>query len=156
MNQVGASIRSSPRRVLTFVYRGKIAPCNISMSSPNMNMRPYIGLESGNQLVPEPSRLIGSARSMVECMDISICIFSCSYSPAAPWVVAATEDRCSCAWLGRLGSRNGCEATAGLSIAPTFDVERWTPARDLSELDVPRFFSFSGTSFIPHFGQLPG
>ena len=35
-----------------------------------MNMRPYIGDESGIQLVPEPSRLIGSARSMVECIDI--------------------------------------------------------------------------------------
>src|SRR6266481_7453553 len=102
----------------------------MSMLSLNMNILAYIGLESGNQLVPEPSRLIGSARSMVECMDISIGIFSCSCSPAAPWVVAATEDGCSCAWPGRLGSRNGFEATVGLSIAPTFDVERWTPARD--------------------------
>src|SRR5438094_9892939 len=84
MNQFGASIRSSPRRVLTFVYRGKITPCNISMSSPNMNMRPYIGDESGIQLVPEPSRLIGSARSMVECISI----------PAAPEVAAATEGGC--------------------------------------------------------------
>ena len=40
------------------------------MSSPNMNMRPYIGDESGIQLVPEPSRLMGSARSTVECSDI--------------------------------------------------------------------------------------
>src|SRR5215216_4899812 len=80
-----------------------------------------------------------------ECIgQVYVCIFSCS--PAAPWLC---EGGCSCAWLGRLGSRNGCEATAGLSIAPTFDVERWT-------LDVRRFFSFSGTSFIPHFGQLPG
>ena len=39
-------------------------------------------------------------------------------------------------------------ATAG-ELCSMFDVERWT-------LDVPRFFSFSGTSFIPHFGQLPG
>ena len=48
----------------------------MSMSSPNMNMRPYIGDESGIQLVPEPSRLIGSARSMVECIDISISLAS--------------------------------------------------------------------------------
>ena len=91
----------------------------MSMSSPNMNMRPYIGLESGSQLVPEPSRLMGSARSIDEC--ISICIFSCS-----------------CLCPGRLRS-----------IASTFDVERWT-------LDVRRSPCFSGTSFIPHFGQLPG
>src|SRR2546423_4757611 len=31
------------------------------MSSPNMSMRPYIGVESGAQLEPELSRLIGSA-----------------------------------------------------------------------------------------------
>ncbi len=36
------------------------------------------------------------------------------------------------------------------------DVECWAPARDLSELDAWRFFSFTGTSFIPHFGQFPG
>src|SRR6476620_1390822 len=103
------------------------------MSSPNMNMRPYIGDESGSQLVPEPSRLIGSARSMVECIDIRI--FTSSCSPAAPY---PCEGTLSCPWLGRLGS-----------IAPTFDVERW-------KLGVRRFFSFIGTSFIPHFGQLPG
>src|SRR4029077_15972618 len=124
-------------RVLTFVYRGKIAPCNISMFSPNMNMRPYIGDESGIQLVPEASRLIGSARSMVECIDISI----------SPWCVASDGcdicDECV----------SGCTmfdvpATAG-ELCSMFDVERGT-------LDVPRFFSLSGTSFIPHFGQLPG
>jgi hypothetical protein len=46
-------------------------------------------------------------------------------------------------------------ATAG-ELCSMFDVERWTPARDLSELGVRRFFSFIGTSFIPHFGQFPG
>src|SRR5213592_2200303 len=110
------------------------------MFSPNMNMRPYIGDESGIQLVPEPSRFIGSARLIVECISICIswppceggCIFSCSCSPAL-WVVAATEGE----WRGRLGS-----------IAPTLDVERWA-------LDVRRFFSPIGTSFIPHFGQFP-
>src|SRR6266853_5576305 len=106
MNQFGASIRSSPRRVLTFVYRGKIAPCNISMSSPNMNMRPYIGDESGIQLVPEPSRLMGSARSMVECIDISI----------SPWsVVSDGRDICDeCV--------SGCMFDVRCS---TFDVERF-------------------------------
>ncbi len=34
-------------------------------------------------------------------------------------------------------------------IAPSFDVERWV-------LDVRRSPCFSGTSFIPHFGQFPG
>ena len=130
MNQFGASIRSSPRRVLTFVYRGKIAPCNISMFSPNMNMRPYIGDESGIQLVPEPSRLIGSARSMVECISISI----------SPWCVASRRMRhMGLNALQRLRVR--CSRTAG-ELCSMFDVER--------------FFSFIGTSFIPHFGQLPG
>src|SRR5947209_13350479 len=81
MNQLGASIRSSPRRVLTLVYRGKIAPCSINMSSPNMNILPYIGDESGSQLVPDPSRLMGSARSTDECIDICICDMSCDSCP---------------------------------------------------------------------------
>ena len=45
--------------------------------SPNMNMRPYIGDESGNQLVPEPSRLIGSATSIEECISICMSCISC-------------------------------------------------------------------------------
>src|SRR5947207_166122 len=49
----------------------------MSMSLPNMNILPYIGDESGSQLVPEPSRLIGSARSMVECISICIAWLSC-------------------------------------------------------------------------------
>ena len=36
----------------------------MSMSSPNMNIFPYIGVESGTQAVPELSRAIGSARSI--------------------------------------------------------------------------------------------
>ena len=119
------------------------------MSSPNMNMRPYIGEESGIQLVPEPSRVIGSARSMVECVAVPAaldlhgpCICACGAS--LPAVDRRGDDgRTRAPWRGRSGGRE-------------FDVERWTPARDLSELDVRRFFSFSGTSFIPHFGQFPG
>src|SRR6476620_7807319 len=101
------------------------------MSSPNMNMRPYIGDESGIQLVPEPSRLIGSVRSMVECIDISI----------SPWCVAS--DRCDIC--------DFCVSSCALCDVrcSTFDVERWT-------LGVRRFFFFSGTSSIPHFGQFPG
>src|SRR5262249_48559265 len=103
----------------------------MSMFSPNMNIRPYIGDESGNQLVPEPSRLIGSARLMEECIDMECSMF---------------EVRClMCVGRWALG------------------VERWTPARDLSELDAcSRFIgvgglpSLTGTSFIPHFGQFPG
>src|SRR5882724_5544634 len=96
MNQLGASTRSSPRGVLTLVYRGKIAPCSISMSSPNMNILPYIGDESGSQLVPDPSRLMGSARSMDECIPICIAWPSCEggcFSPAAPELC---EGGCSC------------------------------------------------------------
>src|SRR5438094_2478337 len=100
------------------------------MLSSNMNILAYIGLESGSQLVPDPSRLIGSARSMDECIDICV-----SCSPAAPELCACG---CSCSWPGRLRS-----------IAPTFDVECWA-------LDVWRSRGFSGTSFIPHFGQFPG
>ena len=42
----------------------------MSMSSPNMNIRPYIGVESGTQLVPELSRLIGSAILIDEDIDM--------------------------------------------------------------------------------------
>ena len=42
----------------------------MSMSSPNMNILPYIGVESGTQAVPELSRVIGSAISMDECICI--------------------------------------------------------------------------------------
>src|SRR6187551_2556869 len=84
-----------------------MAPCNISISSPNMNMRPYIGDESGIQLVPEPSRLIGSARSMVECIDISI----------SPW------------WVASDGCDIGDECVSGCTMfdvrCSMFDVERF-------------------------------
>src|SRR5512133_1477947 len=99
------------------------------MLSPNMNMRPYIGDESGSQLVPEPSRLMGSARSMVECISISPrCVASDGCDICDECVSGCTmfDVRCS-----------------------MFDVERWT-------LDVWRSRGFSGTSFIPHFGQFPG
>ena len=36
-----------------------------------MNIRAYIGVESGTQLEPELSRLIGSAMFTVEAIDIS-------------------------------------------------------------------------------------
>src|SRR4051812_45404958 len=45
------------------------------MSLPNMNIRPYIGVESGTQLDPELSRFIGSARLSEEAIVIS-CGFS--------------------------------------------------------------------------------
>ena len=51
----------------------------MSMSSPNMNMRPYIGEESGSQLVPEPSRAIGSVRFTDDCIFIS-----CIACPSCP------------------------------------------------------------------------
>src|SRR5437773_1151298 len=51
------------------------------MSLPNMNILPYIGDESGSQLVPEPSRLIGSARSTEDRIDICICDMSCGSCP---------------------------------------------------------------------------
>src|SRR5439155_10110167 len=101
------------------------------------NILPYIGLESGNQLVPEPSRVMGSARSMDECIDICI-----SCSPAAPELCAC---RCSCSWPGRLRS-----------IAPTFEVEPWVFDACSRLIGVGRLCCFTGTSFIPHFGQLPG
>ncbi len=37
-----------------------------------MNMRPYIGVESGSQLVPELSRLIGSAMFIEDCICMGI------------------------------------------------------------------------------------
>ena len=42
----------------------------MSMSSPSMNMRPYIGVESGTHAVPELSRLIGSAMFTDDCIDM--------------------------------------------------------------------------------------
>src|SRR3954471_13790553 len=101
----------------------------MSMFSPNMNMRPYIGDESGIQLVPEPSRLIGSARSMDECIDISI----------SPWSVASDGcdicDKCA----------SGCGAM--------FDVECWAlyvrrffPFIGTSF--IPHFGQFPGCSLI--------
>jgi hypothetical protein len=76
-----------------------------------MNMRPYIGVESGTQLDPELSRLIGSA------------MFN--------------DDAIVTSWVAD-------------SAFSAFCVGRWT-------LDVGRFFSsFIGTSFIPHFGHVPG
>src|ERR1700726_4313517 len=49
----------------------------MSMSSPKMNMRPYMGDESGTHDVPELSRLMGSVMFTEECIDIL-------RSPAAP------------------------------------------------------------------------
>src|SRR3954468_14425915 len=97
-----------------------------------MNMRPYIGDESGIQLVPQPSRLIGSARSMVECIDISI-------SPCC-----AASDRCDICDPCVSGCALWCDVRCSM-----VDVERWT-------FGVRRFSFFSGTSFIPHLGQFPG
>ena len=45
-----------------------------------MSIRPYIGVESGAQLVPELSRLIGSATFTVECIIIP--------SPKAPGAIS--------------------------------------------------------------------
>ena len=44
----------------------------MSMSSPNIIMCPYIGVESGFHAVPELSRLIGSAMFTEDCIDICI------------------------------------------------------------------------------------
>ena len=40
------------------------------MSSPSVNIFPYIGVESGTQAVPELSRLIGSAMLTDDCIDM--------------------------------------------------------------------------------------
>src|SRR3954447_8317398 len=85
ISQFGASIRSSPRRVLAFTYLGNAPPCNINESSPNMKIRPYIGEESGIYEVPELSRDIGSAR----LTDDAIVIRwegPCSLEFAASWL----------------------------------------------------------------------
>src|SRR6478672_944103 len=56
-----------------------MAPCSMSMSSPNMSMRPYIGVESGTQLEPELSRLIGSAILSDDAIAISCGSFLSSF-----------------------------------------------------------------------------
>src|SRR5438128_1766856 len=48
------------------------------MSSPCMNMRAYIGEESGSQLVPDPSRLMGSERLTDDCIVDCIVMSWCS------------------------------------------------------------------------------
>src|SRR2546423_14185238 len=61
------------------------------MSSPNINMRPYIGVESGTQLEPELSRLIGSARLSD---DVIVIFISCGFS------FSSFEVASRCAGLG--------------------------------------------------------
>ena len=97
------------------------------MLSPNMNMCPYIGVESGTHDVPELSRLIGSAMFTEDC----ICI---SWDECDEWDFAS----------GLLDVRCWLPAAPPVAVA----TERG--------LDAERFFSSLGTSFIPHFGQLPG
>ena len=46
---------------------------------------------------------------------------------------------CSCCICGRLGSRNGCEATAGLSIAPTCAVMFVTSAAAIAKSRISLF-----------------
>src|SRR5438477_12720349 len=52
------------------------------MSSPNISIRPYIGVESGTQLEPELSRLIGAAIFTDDAIVIvcrSMSWFSCGF-----------------------------------------------------------------------------
>jgi hypothetical protein len=90
-------------------------------------MCPYIGVESGTHDVPELSRLMGSAMLTVDC----ICI---SWDECDEWDLPSGlfEVRCS--------------LRAVLAVAVATE----------GGLDAERFFSSLGTSFIPHFGQLPG
>src|SRR5437588_704313 len=98
----------------------------MSMSSPNIHMRPYIGVESGTQAVPELSRLIGSATLTDDCIFIS-CSACCGM--AMPFA------SCVMCWFGE------CSAFGiGCSV---FDVGLFP-------------FSFKGTNVIPHFGHWPG
>src|SRR3954454_15805633 len=98
------------------------------MSSPNISMCPYIGVESGTQLEPELSRLIGSARLSDEGIM--------SGSPPLSWVLWVAWDLCS----------SGADV-----FSCDFGIGR-------SALGVRRFLasSFTGTSVIPHLGHCPG
>ena len=89
----------------------------MSMSSPNMNMYPYMGVESGTQAVPELSRLIGSAMLIDDCIDI--CIWCASSESAIIRGIAIPF--ASCMWrvlhwalgdVGRWSVREG-----GLSVS---------------------------------------
>src|SRR2546423_12289861 len=93
----------------------------MSMSSPNMNILPYIGVESGAHAVPELSRDIGAAMLIDDCMLIwcaAICI------SGMPFAIRWPDAKCTLCEPCCFG---GGEA-----------------------------FGFIGTSFMPHFGHLPG